>query len=322
MYTVVITAPVHPDAIELLNSRPDLVLVRQLTDLSPEGIARGVTGADAILVRTQQLPRECLALAPELRIVSRSGVGTDNVDVAYLTSRKIPVAITVDANVISVAEHTLMFMLGLAKQLLAADKATRNGDFGPWRERQIPTDLSGKTVLIAGFGRIGKRLGELCLAFGMKVVAYDPYLDSSPLPGVSLVSDLKKALPECDFLSLHLPLTPETKKLIGTAELASMKKTSFLVNAARGGIVDEDALNDALDKGEIAGAGVDVFEREPPETARPLMHNRKAYFTPHTASFTEESFARMGVQAAQNIIDCLEGKLQARVVFNAKSIGM
>jgi D-3-phosphoglycerate dehydrogenase len=281
-----------------------------------------VTGADAILVRTQLLPKECLALAPALRIVSRSGVGTDNVDVAYLTSRKIPMAISIDANVISVAEHTLMLMLGLAKQLFAADEATRSGNFGPLRERRIPTDLAGKTVLIAGFGRIGRRLGELCLAFGMKVIVYDPYLASSPISGIAMAGDLKKTLPECDFISLHLPLTPETKNLIGAAELVSMKKTAFLVNAARGGIVDEDALNDALDKGEIAGAGLDVFEREPPETAHPLMRNKKAYFTPHSAAFTEEAFARMGAQAAQNILDCLEGKLQPRVVVNARDIGM
>ena len=322
MYTVVITAPVHPDAISLLNSRPDLVSVRQLTDLGPEGIARGVTGADAILVRTQLLPRETLALAPGLRIVSRSGVGTDNVDVAHLTSRNIPMAISIDANVISVAEHALMLMLSLSKQLIAADEATRDGSFGPWRERRIPTDLAGKTVLIAGFGRIGRRLGELCLALGMKVLAYDPYLSRSPISGVAMVSDLKKTLLECDVISLHLPLTQETKSLIGAVELASMKKTAFLINAARGGIVDEDALNDALNEGEIAGAGLDVFEREPPDIAHPLMRNRRVYLTPHSASFTEESFARMGVQAAQNILDCLEGKLQPRVVINAKDIGM
>ncbi|MDR3220813.1 MAG: hydroxyacid dehydrogenase [Candidatus Accumulibacter sp.] len=322
MYTVVITAPVHPDALLLLGRRSDLVTVRQLTDLGPEGISRGVTGADAILVRTQLLPREVLELAPDLRIVSRSGVGTDNVDVAHLTVRKIPMAISIDANVISVAEHALMLMLGLSKQLLAADEATRNGNFGPWRERRIPTDLAGKTVLIAGFGRIGRRLGELCVAIGMKVIAYDPFLSSSPVSGVSLVGDLKKTLPECDFVSLHLPLDPETRNLIGAAEFAGMKNTAFLINAARGGIVDEDALDEALNKGEIAGAGLDVFAHEPPDGKHPLMQNKKVYLTPHSAAFSEEAFARMGIQAAQNILDCLEGKLQARVVVNGKDIGM
>jgi D-3-phosphoglycerate dehydrogenase len=311
----------HDAGYKLLESRSDLLTVRRVTDVSPAGIAKGVTGVDAILVRTQLLPGEVLALAPGLKVVARHGIGTDNVDVAYLSSRKIPMAIAADSNVTSVAEHSLMFLLALAKALPEADAAARAGNFN-WREGRHPTDVEGASILIMGFGRIGRRLGAYCQALGMKVFAYDPYLPEDPLPGAARVKDFHAALPEMDFVSLHMPFLPETKNLIGAKEFKAMKPTAHLINAARGGIVDEDTLNDALNGGEIAGAALDVYAIEPPDISHPLFAHRKALLSPHSASATEGAFMRMATQSAQNIIDCLEGKLQPRLIANRRELGL
>ena len=244
MYNVVCVGTFHQKGIELLASRPELFTFHVLTDLSAASIARGVTDADAIIVRTSPLPKETLALAPNLRIVSRHGVGTDNIDVAYLSSRNIPVAIAIDSNVGSVAEHTLMMLLALAKDAVAGDKATRAGAFD-WRDQRTASDVAGKTVLVLGLGRIGQRVATLCRAFGMRVLAFDPYVKESPIPDVEMVPDFREHLPETDFLCLHLPSTPETVGMVGAAELVQLKRGAFVINCARGGIIDEDILCDA-----------------------------------------------------------------------------
>ena len=232
MFKVVCVGAFHRKGIKLLESRPDLVTYEVLTDLSPENVARGVAGADAVVVRTTPLPRETLERADRLRIVSRHGVGTDNVDVAYLSSRKIPMAIAIDSNVGSVAEHTLMMLLALAKDAMAGDRATRSGDFA-WRDRRTASDVAGKSALIMGFGRIGQRVGALCRALGLRVAAFDPYMERSPVEGVEMVKDFRAILPETDFLCLHLPSTPETRDLIGAGELALLKRGAFVLNCAR-----------------------------------------------------------------------------------------
>jgi D-3-phosphoglycerate dehydrogenase len=320
MFKVAVVGPLHEEGMKLLRERSD-VEVTIVQNLSPEGVAEGVTGVDAITVRTQLLPKETLKLAPNLRIVSRHGVGYDNVDMAWLSSRKIPMAITVDANFTSVAEHTLMMMLVLAKDAVNGNEATLKGDF-EWRGKGTLTDVLGKHVLIMGFGRIGRRVAELCRAFGMTVSAYDPFVAASPIPGVEMVVDWKAALPSADFLSLHLPSTPETVGMIGEKELAAMKNTAFVVNAARGGIINEDALAKALSGGVIRGAGLDVFLSEPHDPKHPLFAQKRCIFSPHNAGLTAECIIRVARQCAQNVLDCLDGRLQARVVVNGKEIGM
>ena len=320
MFKVAVVGPIHEEGMKLFHERPDIEAT-VARDLSPEGIAAAVTGADAISIRTQLLPKEVLALAPGLRIVSRHGVGYDNVDVAYLSSRKIPMAIAADANYTAVGEHTLMMMLALAKDAETGDAATRNGDFA-WRNKGTLTELLDKRVLILGFGRIGQRVAVLCRAFGMRVFAYDPFVAQSPVPDVEMVSDWRSMLPSIDYLSLHMPSMPETVGMIGAAELAAMKDTAFVVNCARGGLIDEDALARALSEGVIRGAGLDVFADEPNDPAHPLFKQKRCVFSPHNAALTAECAVRMATQCAQNILDCLDGKLQARVVVNRKEIGM
>lgn len=320
MYKVTVVSPFHEAGMQMLRDRRDIELT-VVTDYSPEGIAKGVAGADAVTIRTQKLPGEILALAPDLRIVSRHGVGFDNVDVAYLSSRKIPMALAVDSNYSAVVEHTLMMMLVLAKNAMEADAAVRGGNFD-WRLANPGSDLQGKRILILGYGRIGKHLAPLCRAFDMEVLVYDPYAASDAGADVKVVSDFRAVLPDVDYISIHTPSTPETVNMIGAAELAMMRKTAFIVNCARGGLVNEDELAAALEKGMIQGVGMDVFLSEPPDHTHPLFKQKRCVFSPHNAALTTECNIRMAKQSVQNVFDCLDGKLDPRVVVNRKEIGM
>jgi D-3-phosphoglycerate dehydrogenase len=320
MFKVAVVGPIHEKGMRLLRDREDVEIV-PATDLSPSGIAGAVRGADAITVRTQTLSEETLALAPGLRIVSRHGVGFDNVDVASLSRRGIPMAIAADSNYTAVAEHTLMMMLCLAKDTFASDRAVREGNFG-YRNRGTPTDLLEKEVLIMGFGRIGRRVATLCLAFGMRVSACDPYVETSPVAGVEMVKDFRSALPRIDYLSLHMPATPESAGMIGEKELRSMRPHACIVNCARGGMVDETLLARCLEEGVIKGAGMDVFAAEPNDPSHPLFRRMNCVFSPHNAALSVECSIRMATQCARNVLDCLDGKLDPRVVVNAKEIGM
>ena len=321
MYTVVCVGAFHAKGMELLQSRPDLVTAHVLEDLRPEAVAAGVAGADAIIVRTSPLPRQTLALAPALRVVSRHGVGTDNIDVAYLSSRKIPMTIAVDSNLTSVAEHTMMMILALAKDALRCDLHTRQGNFH-YRDKRTACDIDGKTALIMGFGRIGQRVAALCRAFGMRVLACDPYVKSSPVEGVTMVDDFRAHLGETSVLCLHLPSTPETMGLVGRAELAMLPQGALVINCARGGIVNEDDLCDALESGHLGGAGLDVFVEEPPAASHRLFGFGNVIVSPHNAALSEECAIRMATQAVQNVLDCLEGTLQPRVVVNRHELGL
>jgi D-3-phosphoglycerate dehydrogenase len=320
MYKVVIVDTFHEAGLQLLRNHPDLLEMSIITDLSAESIAKGVTGAGAITIRNASLPGEILALAPDLKIVSRHGVGVDKIDIAHLSARGIPLAIAADANVDSVAEHTMMMMLAAAKELKAGDRAVRNGDFS-WRNRLLASDVMGKTALIMGFGRIGQKVARLCRAFDMRVLAYDPYVKSSPVPQVTMVTDYRAVLPETDFLCLHLPATSETTGMFGKTTLAALKKGAVLINCARGGIVSEDDLEEALANGRLKAACLDVFSPEPPDASHPLLSRDNALLSPHNAALTQECAVRMATQCAQNVIDCLEGKLDPRVVFNRKELG-
>ncbi len=320
MHKVAVVGRLYEDGHRLLQERSDLLEVTQTLDLSPASIAAAVSGADAIILRATPMPNEALSRAPTLKIVSRFGVGTDNLDLNYLSARGIPVAIGLGANDTSVAEHTLMMMLALAKDALAADASVRTGNWN-WKAALPACDLRDKTVLIMGFGRIGQRVAKLCTAFDMKVLAYDPFVTESPAPDTTLVDDFRAALPHADFVCLHLPATPQSRGMIGAAELAAMKPSAFLVNCARGGIVDEDALAAALAQKILAGAACDVFATEPPDPSHPLFLQEHTLFSPHIAGLTQECSVRMGLYAAQHVIDFFEGRLDPRVVVNRDAIG-
>jgi D-3-phosphoglycerate dehydrogenase len=288
--------------------------------LSGPGLLAAIADANGVLVRAAHITREVIEAAPALEVVSRHGVGYDAVDVEALTERGIPLTITPAANAVSVAEHAMFQMLALAKRCQEHDACVREGRFGEGRMAMRAADVHGKTLLIVGFGRIGSLVAPRALGFGMRVLACDPYIDPAVIEaaGCTPVADFRAVLPEVDVLTVHTPLTAQTRAMVGAAELAAMKPTALVLNTARGGIVDEDALAAALGAGRLAGAGVDVFEDEPgpPDIARPLFARDNVIFSPHIAGVSLEAGIRMGRMSVQNVLDCFDGCLSADVVVN------
>jgi D-3-phosphoglycerate dehydrogenase len=258
-----------------------------------------------------------LKAAPNLRVVARHGVGYDSVDVAALTRHNVPLMVTGIANSPSVAEHALFLMLALAKRGASMHAIVQEGRWGD-RLTELPVDLFGKTLLVVGFGRVGTRIAKFCLALGMTVLVYDPYVQAEAIAaaGCSPVTGLDAALPRADFVTIHCPKTDETRGMFNAARLARMKPTAYLVNTARGGIIDETALHAALMSSVIRGAGLDVFDREPPSPDNPLLSLPNVVMAPHMAGVTKESFDRMAVAVATNLLDVLDGKPNMDHVVN------
>ena len=310
---------VHECGHALAANRDDVVIdVYEGRD--PTEIKRRIVDADAIVVRTAVIDRSVIDAGPRLAIVSRHGVGYDAVDIEAAAERSIPVTITPLANSVSVAEHAMFMLLALAKNARENDAAVRENRFESARTSMKPLDLAGRNLLIIGFGRTGSRVAPRALGFGMHVHAHDPYVDRSVMEaaGCSVVDDLHAVLPEMDAVSVHTPLNHETRGIIGAKELASMKTTAFVVNTARGGVVDEDALADALEENRIGGAGLDVFEVEPanPQPDHPLLAFDNVIVSPHCAGVTIESSMRMAQYSVRNVLDCFDGRLDPEVVVN------
>jgi D-3-phosphoglycerate dehydrogenase len=258
-----------------------------------------------------------LEAAGEMKVVTRIGVGYDAVDVAALSRRKIPLMVVGTANSPSVAEQALFMMLILAKRALEMHALVKEGKWAA-RLGKLPYDLFGKTVLIVGFGRIGTRMAKRCLAMEMNVLIFDPYKTAGEIraAGCEAVGDLDNALPRADFVSLHCPKTTETIGMFGATRLGQMKPSAYLVNTARGGIVDEAALYDALVSGRLAGAGLDVFEQEPPAVPYRLFELPNVIVAPHVAGVTREAVDRMSEQTARNILSVLDGEPIRQNVIN------
>ena len=286
----------------------------------PEEIRRRIVDADAIVVRTAVIDRAVIDAGRRLAIISRHGVGYDAVDIEAATERSIPVTITPLANSVSVAEHAMFMLLALAKNARENDTAVREGRFESARTSMKPLDLAGRNLLIIGFGRTGSRVAPRALGFGMHVHAYDPYVDRAVMEaaGCTAVDDVHAVLPEMDAVTVHTPLNDETRGIIGAKELASMKRTAFVVNTARGGVVAEDALIAALEGQRIGGAGLDVFEAEPapPRPDHPLLAFDNVIVSPHCAGVTVESSMRMAEYSVRNVLDCFDGRLDPEVVVN------
>ncbi|MBT7487056.1 MAG: hydroxyacid dehydrogenase, partial [Rhodospirillales bacterium] len=254
---------------------------------------------------------------PNLKIVARHGVGYERIDVPALTAKGIPLALVGNVNALAVAEHTLAMMLTVAKKFLPYDKATRTGNFGI-SDSFSATELSGKTILLAGFGRIGQEVAQRCKAFGMDVLIADPFVQAADVEaaGYRFTGDFKAALPEVDWVSIHIPKTPETENFIAAPEMAAMKEGAYLVNVSRGGMVDEAALYEALKSGHLRGAALDVFEPEPPGVDNPLFELDNFLASPHCGAFTEECAQRMSSACAHNVLAAFAGNLDPAVVVN------
>jgi D-3-phosphoglycerate dehydrogenase len=315
-HKVICIQPLHPEGMKILHSRPDLeIIVPEAPD--PATWANFLPGTEAICVRLSKIPRSLIEAAPNLKIISRHGVGVDNIDVAAATERGVIVATVGLANAPSVVEHTLALMFALAKRLPDFDHAVRQGDY--MRKMKLEAvDVAGRTVLIIGLGRIGSRLAKALNALGIKCVGVDPAYTPAEIEamGCEPVTDFRSALPRADFVTVHTPLQDDTRNMIGARELAMMKPTAYLINCARGGIVDEAALLDALNSGRIMGAGLDVQVDEPPKPDDPLLKCDRLILTPHSATSTPETMMRSSMTVAQNVLDHFDGRLPKSHVFN------
>lgn len=263
-----------------------------------------------------------LEASGDMKVVTRIGVGFDAVDVPALSKRKVPLMVAGTANSPSVAEHAMFMMLTLAKRASEMDSIVKDNKWSA-RLGALPYDLFGKTVLIVGFGRIGTRTAKRCLAMEMNVVIYDPYKPAAEIraAGCEPAADLDAALPRADFVSIHCPKNPETVGMFNAARLKLMKPAAYLVNTARGGIVDEKALHQALVSNKLAGAGLDVFEQEPPPADNPLLALQNVITAPHVAGVTREAVDRMSEQTARNILSALDGTPIRANVINQDVLG-
>ena len=277
-------------------------------------LAALAAGCDAILTCFAQVTDRVIRSAPKLRVVSRYGVGVDNISVDTATELGIPVTYVPDYCIEEVADHTMALLVTLARQVTNLNANVRSGGWDPKVGRPVHR-FRGRTVGIVGFGRIGRAVAARAEPFGFKIIVHDPYLneDSFPDGDAPTFVEFDELLTRSDFVSVHTPLTSDTQRLIGGPELERMKPSAYLINTCRGPVIDEMALAKALDDGEIAGAGIDVLEGEPPDPNHPLRSARNAVITPHTAFYSEESLEELQRRTAQCAADVLRGKVPENV---------
>jgi D-3-phosphoglycerate dehydrogenase / 2-oxoglutarate reductase len=322
---ILITESMSQRGRALLRERDDIELIEFPNLISAsdfEALLKQHAPVHAVALGATRFGEAELEASGDMKVVTRIGVGYDAVDVPALSRRKIPLMVVGSANSPSVAEQALFMMLMLAKRANEMHGLVRNGQWSA-RLGKLPYDLFGKTVLIIGFGRIGTRTAKRCLAMEMNVLIYDPYkpADEIRAAGCEPVADLDAALPRADFVSIHCPKTTETVGLFNAARLKRMKPSAYLVNTARGGIIDEAALYDALSSGRLAGAGLDVFAQEPPSVPNPLFELPNVIIAPHVAGVTREAVDRMSEQTALNILSVLDGEPIRQNVINQDVFG-
>ena len=288
--------------------------VIEIENFEIQNLKEQLKDVDGILLRTTKLDKEILQYCDNLKIISRHGVGYDNVDLDFLNENKIALGITSTSNAVSVAEHVLSFFIYLTKNLSLSDSLVKEGNFE--KRSQLPNffELYKKKVLIIGFGRIGKEVAKRCLGFDMEVYVYDPFLDNEIIIRNQCIPiEKNQGLAIADFITIHLPLNGDTKNFISQTELNVMKKNSILVNTSRGGIVNENDLCIALESKKIQGAGMDVFVSEPPESSHPFFKLDNILLTPHNAALTLECRERMSLEASQNIVFFLNNMSELNV---------
>ncbi len=302
--------PIEQEAVDLIQRAGYAIVLSP--DLKPETVQPLMKGVQAIILRTGiKMTRELMSHADDLWIISRTGAGVDNVDVPAATEMGILVTCVPGANTYSVAEHAVALILALMKYLPLMDREVRRDRFDI-RFKNLPRDLRGKILGLVGLGRIGSELARIChQAFGMRILGHDPYLTSEAkafFQGWVEFCDMERLFRQSDVISLHIPLLPNTQKLIGMRELGWMKADAFLINTSRGGVLDETALVRCLKEGKIAGAGLDVFAQEPLEKNHPLKELDNVILTPHTAALTKECVVRLALGAVQSVVDLFERK--------------
>jgi len=319
MSHLLVAGKLHPAGEARLRELPARgITVDYVEEVSEASYAPLVSRADALVIRTQPLSAATIAQATRLKVVSRHGVGYDSVDLAALNARGIALTITADVNTVSVAEHTMMQLLAAAKRVLLADRAVRQREHWSWRNRLEQQEISGKNLLIIGYGRIGQCLARMAAGFGMQVRAYDPWLLRNGWPdgaagAVAAVAELSEGLAWADCISVHIPRADTP--VLGAAEFAAMKPGVILVNTARGGVVCETALAQALASKQVGAAGIDVFDDEPPVES-PLLAHPNALLSPHIAGLTAECGQRMALVAIENALNGLDGRIAPEHLVN------
>ncbi len=312
---VLVADPIAREGIEVLKKELE---VDVKTGLKPDELKAIIGNYDALVVRSEtQVTPEIIEAGKRLQVIGRAGVGLDNINVEAATRRGIVVVNAPTGNTIAAAEHTMAMMLALARHVPAANEKLKCGTWQ--RSAYVGVELKGKTLGIIGLGNIGREVAKRAKAFEMKLIGYDPFVSAEYAEnlGVKLMP-IDQILAECDFLTLHLPLTSSTKGMIGAKELARMKPTARIINCARGGLIDEQALFDAVEQGKIAGAAVDVFSKEP-ATDNILCKSDKIIVTPHLGASTAEAQVGVAVDVSEQIVDILHGK-PARYAVNMPQV--
>jgi D-3-phosphoglycerate dehydrogenase len=309
----------------LLGDRDDIELVEfpnMISDVDFQAKLREHAPVHGVALGGTRFGETELEASGDMKVVTRIGVGFDAVDVPALSKRRVPLMVAGTANSPSVAEQAVFMMLTLAKRATEMHSIVRDNRWAA-RLGMLPYDLFGKTVLIVGFGRIGTRTAKRCLAMEMTVLVYDPYKPAADIKaaGCQRVTDLDAALPSADFVTIHCPKNPETVGMFNAARIKLMKPAAYLINTARGGIVDEKALHEALVSKKLAGAGLDVFEQEPPPAQHPLLALPNVIMAPHVAGVTREAVDRMSEQTARNILSALDGTPIRQNVINQDVLG-
>lgn len=262
----------------------------------------------AIISRMGRIEASIFDIAPQLRIVSKHGVGVDNIDLDAASAHDVPVIVASGANAISVAEHAMALLFAVAKRVVPLDRGLREGR---WDKPDFKgRELAGSTMGLIAFGAIAQHTARLAKAFDMAIIAYDPFAADEVFSrcGVARAASLDDLLERCDVISLHCPLTEQTRGLINRQTLSAMREDAILINTARGGLIDEQALIEALNAGQIAGAGLDTFANEPPAADHPFFASDRVVLTPHIGGVTTAANVRVGIEAARGIVDYLAGR--------------
>ena len=307
MMKIGIVGEVHEDGLKILqNENFDII---QVKEFSKNNLIHSLSDVDAIILRTSNLDSEILSSCPKLKIVSRHGVGYDNVDQKYLQNNNIALSITSTSNAASVAEHVITMFLVLSKNIFESNKIVKSGNYK--LKSQLPNffELYKKNIFILGFGRIGKALAKRCLGFEANISVYDPFVSKSDIENYGCTSvNKEEGFRNADYISIHMPLNKETKNLISYDEFKIFKKNLILVNTARGGIINEAALYKALSSKSIFGAGLDVYEVEPPPSDLDLFKLDNIILSPHNAALTLECRKRMAIECCENVYHFLKDK--------------
>lgn len=304
MYKILVSDPISPDGLKSLTDHSDFNVDIQ-TDLNETELAEIIPNYEGLIVRSQtQVTSNIIAAAPNLKVIARAGVGVDNIDVEAATKHGVIVINAPDGNTISATEHSMAMILSMARNVPQAHQSLKNGKWD--RKAYRGTELYNKTLGVIGAGRIGIGVAKRAQSFGMNILAFDPYLSEDKAKELNVTrATVDEIAEQADFVTVHTPLTPKTRGIVDKAFFEKAKPTLQIINVARGGIIDEDALVEALDTNQIQGAAIDVFESEP-ATESPLVAHDKIIVTPHLGASTVEAQEKVAVSVANEIIDIFE----------------